>query len=235
MTKRSLHGVGCRPMCDAPTGGRDGLDLAPPNHALGRRMSERVRRHGAALGAPCRQRLARGAGACAGACAGSRRSARAERPPAPAPAPAGCRCRASSASSPTGSTCARARAPSIPTAWVFRRAGLPVEIIQEFESWRQVRDAEGTTGWVLGTVLSGRRTALDPALGGEGRTGSAGDRGAARRRQRERRAPSPRWRPACSPASSTATAAGAASRSAAIAATSSRPSSGATYQGEVIK
>ena len=31
-----------------------------------------------------------------------------------------------------------------PTAWVFRRAGLPVEVIQEFESWRQVRDAEGT-------------------------------------------------------------------------------------------
>lgn len=46
-----------------------------------------------------------------------------------------------------------------PTSWVFRRAGLPVEIIKEFEAWRQVRDAEGTTGWVLGTLLSGRRTA----------------------------------------------------------------------------
>ena len=34
-----------------------------------------------------------------------------------------------------------------PTAWVFRRAGLPVEVIKEFESWRQVRDSEGTTGW----------------------------------------------------------------------------------------
>jgi SH3-like domain-containing protein len=47
-----------------------------------------------------------------------------------------------------------------PTAWVFRRAGLPVEVIKEFESWRQVRDSEGTTGWVLGTMLSGRRTAV---------------------------------------------------------------------------
>ncbi len=47
-----------------------------------------------------------------------------------------------------------------PTAWVFRRVGLPVEVIKEFESWRQIRDAEGTTGWVLGTMLSGRRTAL---------------------------------------------------------------------------
>jgi SH3-like domain-containing protein len=47
-----------------------------------------------------------------------------------------------------------------PTAWVFRRAGLPVEVIKEFESWRQIRDAEGTTGWVLGSMLSGRRTAV---------------------------------------------------------------------------
>ena len=47
-----------------------------------------------------------------------------------------------------------------PIAWVFRRAGLPVEVIKEFENWRQVRDAEGTTGWVQGTALSGRRTAI---------------------------------------------------------------------------
>jgi SH3-like domain-containing protein len=47
-----------------------------------------------------------------------------------------------------------------PTAWVFRRAGLPVEVIKEFEGWRQVRDAEGTTGWVSGSMLSGRRTAV---------------------------------------------------------------------------
>src|SRR5262249_53268730 len=47
-----------------------------------------------------------------------------------------------------------------PTAWVFRRAGLPVEVIKEFEGWRQVRDSEGTTGWVLGSMLSGRRTAV---------------------------------------------------------------------------
>jgi SH3-like domain-containing protein len=45
-------------------------------------------------------------------------------------------------------------------AWVFRRAGLPVEIIAESDVWRQVRDAEGATGWVFGTLLSGRRTVL---------------------------------------------------------------------------
>ena len=47
-----------------------------------------------------------------------------------------------------------------PASWVFRRAGLPLEIVKEFETWRQVRDAEGTSGWVLQSFLSGRRTAL---------------------------------------------------------------------------
>jgi SH3-like domain-containing protein len=46
------------------------------------------------------------------------------------------------------------------TAWVFQRAGLPVEIVAEFETWRRIRDAEGTEGWVLHSLLSGRRTAL---------------------------------------------------------------------------
>ena len=47
-----------------------------------------------------------------------------------------------------------------PIAWVFQRAGLPVEVIREFEVWRQVRDASGTVGWVHSSLLSGRRTAL---------------------------------------------------------------------------
>lgn len=47
-----------------------------------------------------------------------------------------------------------------PTTWVYRQAGLPLEVVKEFEGWRQVRDSEGTTGWVLQSFLSGRRTAL---------------------------------------------------------------------------
>lgn len=47
-----------------------------------------------------------------------------------------------------------------PTSWVYRRPGLPLEVIRELEGWRQVRDAESATGWVLQTSLSGRRTAL---------------------------------------------------------------------------
>lgn len=46
------------------------------------------------------------------------------------------------------------------TRWVFQRAGLPVEITAEFETWRRVRDADGSEGWVLHSLLSGRRTAL---------------------------------------------------------------------------
>ena len=46
------------------------------------------------------------------------------------------------------------------TTWVFQRAGLPVEITAEFATWRKVRDSEGAEGWVLHSLLSGRRTAL---------------------------------------------------------------------------
>jgi SH3-like domain-containing protein len=46
------------------------------------------------------------------------------------------------------------------TTWVFQRAGLPVEITAEFETWRRIRDSEGAEGWVLHSLLSGRRTAL---------------------------------------------------------------------------
>lgn len=46
------------------------------------------------------------------------------------------------------------------TLWVYARAGLPVEITAEFETWRKIRDSEGTEGWVLHSLLSGRRTAM---------------------------------------------------------------------------
>jgi SH3-like domain-containing protein len=46
------------------------------------------------------------------------------------------------------------------TTWVFQRAGLPVEVTAEFETWRRIRDSEGAEGWVLHSLLSGRRTAL---------------------------------------------------------------------------
>lgn len=47
-----------------------------------------------------------------------------------------------------------------PVAWIFSRAGLPVEVVAESEHWRRVRDSEGSEGWVFHSLLSGRRTAL---------------------------------------------------------------------------
>lgn len=45
-------------------------------------------------------------------------------------------------------------------AWLYLKTGLPLEIIQEYDNWRRVRDADGTTGWIHGSLLSGTRTAL---------------------------------------------------------------------------
>lgn len=47
-----------------------------------------------------------------------------------------------------------------PVEWVYTRKDLPVEIIAEFETWRKVRDWEGTQGWVHQSMLSGKRTVL---------------------------------------------------------------------------
>jgi len=46
------------------------------------------------------------------------------------------------------------------TLWIYRRAGLPVEITAEFENWRRIRDSDGAEGWVLHSLLSGKRTAM---------------------------------------------------------------------------
>jgi SH3-like domain-containing protein len=43
-------------------------------------------------------------------------------------------------------------------AWVFVKAGVPVEVIQEFDTWRKIRDSEGAEGWVHQNLLSARRT-----------------------------------------------------------------------------
>ncbi len=52
--------------------------------------------------------------------------------------------------------------PSLDYAVAFRylKSGVPVEIIQEYDNWRRIRDADGTEGWVNQALLSGERTAL---------------------------------------------------------------------------
>jgi SH3-like domain-containing protein len=44
--------------------------------------------------------------------------------------------------------------------WVYQQTGLPVEITAEFETWRRIRDSDGTEGWVYHSLLSGRRTGV---------------------------------------------------------------------------
>ncbi len=45
-------------------------------------------------------------------------------------------------------------------AWIYHMRGLPVEVVAEFGNWRRIRDADGSEGWVLRTLLSGWRTAM---------------------------------------------------------------------------
>ncbi len=47
-----------------------------------------------------------------------------------------------------------------PIDWVYKRRGLPVEIVDEFETWRRIRDWQGTEGWVHQSMLQGRRGIL---------------------------------------------------------------------------
>ena len=45
-----------------------------------------------------------------------------------------------------------------PVEWVYMKSGLPVEIISEFGTWRQIKDFQGREGWIHQPMLSGRRT-----------------------------------------------------------------------------
>jgi SH3-like domain-containing protein len=44
--------------------------------------------------------------------------------------------------------------------WLYLKAGLPMEIIQEYDNWRKVRDSDGAEGWINQSLLSGKRTAI---------------------------------------------------------------------------
>jgi SH3-like domain-containing protein len=47
-----------------------------------------------------------------------------------------------------------------PIEWVYTRRGMPLQIVGEFETWRRIRDWQGTEGWVHQSMLSGQRSAL---------------------------------------------------------------------------
>lgn len=47
-----------------------------------------------------------------------------------------------------------------PVDWLYLKPGLPMEIIQEYDNWRRVRDADGAEGWINQGLLSGKRTGI---------------------------------------------------------------------------
>ncbi|GHF16545.1 hypothetical protein GCM10017044_08560 [Kordiimonas sediminis] len=47
-----------------------------------------------------------------------------------------------------------------PIEWTYKRSGLPLEVVGENGPWRNVRDHEGSTGWMHLRLLSSARTAM---------------------------------------------------------------------------
>ena len=47
-----------------------------------------------------------------------------------------------------------------PAIWRYRRHDLPLLVLQVHESWRRVRDFEGSEGWMAAVLLSAERTAM---------------------------------------------------------------------------
>src|ERR1700740_2819311 len=48
------------------------------------------------------------------------------------------------------------RGPRYPIDWVFKRKGMPVEIVAEYENFRKIRDWQGASGWVHQALLTGK-------------------------------------------------------------------------------
>lgn len=44
--------------------------------------------------------------------------------------------------------------------WIYTAPGLPIEIIEEYGNWREIRDCDGISGWMHRSLLSGQRTAV---------------------------------------------------------------------------
>src|SRR6476661_7042022 len=44
--------------------------------------------------------------------------------------------------------------------WVYRHRGYPFAVIGQFDTWRRVRTADGTQGWMNASMLSEQRTVL---------------------------------------------------------------------------
>ena len=47
-----------------------------------------------------------------------------------------------------------------PASWVYKRAGLPVKVIETYPNWRKIEDPDGTQGWMQANLVSDVRTGI---------------------------------------------------------------------------
>ena len=47
-----------------------------------------------------------------------------------------------------------------PGTWLYVRSDLPIQVLEVYQSWRKIRDPDGTTGWMLVNLLSDTRTGI---------------------------------------------------------------------------
>lgn len=47
-----------------------------------------------------------------------------------------------------------------PIEWIYQLKNIPVEIINEYEQWREIKDMNGEGGWIHSSILSGKRTVI---------------------------------------------------------------------------
>lgn len=53
-------------------------------------------------------------------------------------------------------------AKTYPASWLYQRADLPVKVLDVYErgTWLKIEDPGGTQGWMMGSLISERRTGL---------------------------------------------------------------------------
>jgi SH3-like domain-containing protein len=47
-----------------------------------------------------------------------------------------------------------------PATWEYRRADLPIRVVEIYKNWRKIQDPDGTAGWMQVNMLSDTRTAV---------------------------------------------------------------------------
>ena len=47
-----------------------------------------------------------------------------------------------------------------PATWLYRRADLPIKVLEVYQNWRKIQDPDGTTGWMMVSLLSDQRTGI---------------------------------------------------------------------------